>query len=95
MRKVFLVNPSNVKDVKYKINGDTVTIFDKEKPIVYIIDDFVKNYYYYNKALPIFDKYIIEKPNSILMFDRDSFFKNLPCQTLGSLIKIGLIECKI
>jgi len=94
MRNVFLVNPSTIKKVDYKIDGNTVTIFSSGQTAV-LVDNFLKYYYYNNGKLPIFEKYVIEKPNSILMFDRVAFFKSLTCQTLGSLLKLGLIDFTI
>jgi hypothetical protein len=94
MRKMFLVNKSNVKMVNYVIDNNNVTIKSNGQTAV-IIDSFLKNYYHINGKLPIFEKYVIEKSDSILMFDKLAFYKNLPCQTLGSLIKLGLIDFTI
>ena len=91
---MFLVNKSNVKVVDYNIDGNTVTIFSSGQTAV-LVDNFLKYYYYNNGKLPIFEKYVIEKTDSILMFDKIAFYKNLPCQTLGSLIKLGLIDFNI
>jgi hypothetical protein len=91
MRNVFLVNPSALKKVDYKIDGNTVTITSEGQTAV-LVDNFLKYYYYNNGKLPMFEKYVIEKSNSILVFDKIAFFKSLTCQTLGSLVKLGFID---
>ena len=95
MKKAYLVNPLTVKSIDYSIDNDTVTIQYDGHATAIIIDNFLKHYYHNNGKLPMFEKYVIEKPNSILMFDKLAFYKNLPCQTLGSLVKLGLIDFTI
>jgi hypothetical protein len=95
MRKLTFYDEKTLKDVNYVIENDEVIIMSNGQCPSIISDIFIRNYYLQYRKLPIFEKYIIEKSNSRIIFNRKEFYKNLPHKTLGTLIKLNLIEWKI
>jgi hypothetical protein len=95
MRRLTIFSDSKIKDIEYKIKDDSVTIISNGLSPTIILDNFFKNYYSKFNKIPLFDKYIIESGKSIIVYNREQFYNKLSSQTLGSLLKLGLIEWKI
>jgi hypothetical protein len=95
MRKVTILDELTLKDINYTIQNDEVIIISNGQSPSIVCDIFLKNYYYNHGKLPSFEKFIIKRRNSTIIFNRKEFYKNLPHQTIGSLIKLDLIEWKI